>query len=315
MEWLSEKEQDALREDYREIEREIQRNFGIYLSGLVLVVGWIVGPGSKSLLEMIRGNSGYNGYALLALCFFNIIFTCFLLYKSLGVHEIMQLLILRTKPGSGYQQWESWRRSKQSATKRARPFYMMFLLGLPVAISALILYGLARVLWQTHILDKRFGWMWFWWWVVLLFHAFPLWFGWENLGPTPRRWKTLGVLKTLDGRFDRISRSSVPPVEDAVALRRLTDGSHIANLDPADASAFSARSMSKYVTVGGFELNADSLRALERERVSSSLLNSLRDLLTSKNEIVQIRFTRSGVPMSEAFPLTGLPLGQTRSAT
>jgi hypothetical protein len=54
MRLLTKEEQDSFREDFRETEKEIQKYIGVYLSGLILVTGWIVGPQSKPVLEIAR---------------------------------------------------------------------------------------------------------------------------------------------------------------------------------------------------------------------------------------------------------------------
>ena len=57
MRLLTKEEQDSFREDFRETEKEIQKYIGVYLSGLILVTGWIVGPQSKPVLEIALGNA------------------------------------------------------------------------------------------------------------------------------------------------------------------------------------------------------------------------------------------------------------------
>ncbi|HJS82853.1 MAG TPA: hypothetical protein VJ742_08490, partial [Nitrososphaera sp.] len=120
MRYLTDRELETFRRDYQDKEREIQRYIAIYLSGLVLVTGWIIGPQSRPLLVMALGNSGYNLYAFLIFVVLNIVFTNFLIYKSIIIHEITQFMTVVAKPDSGFVYWDSWRRSPQSATKPVR---------------------------------------------------------------------------------------------------------------------------------------------------------------------------------------------------
>lgn len=220
------KEQQALREDFREKEREIQRYIGVYLSGLLLITGWIIGPQSKPLLEMAIGNHGYNIYAVLIVAAVNVLFTCFLVYKSLIIHDIMQFVTLTEPPGSGFHYWEAWRRSSESATRRARPIYTGLLATLPLMGSVLILGGTWALLQadpQTLVrrvseattaewgslptadeLEAVFRRASLWFWVAVSFHAFPLWFFYENVVPTSRRWKRINAVRAVGSEFQRL---------------------------------------------------------------------------------------------------------------
>ena len=74
---LTEREQETFRRDFQDKEREIQRYIGVYLSGLVIVTGWVIGPQSRPILAMALGNDGYNVYAFLIFLVLNIVFTNF----------------------------------------------------------------------------------------------------------------------------------------------------------------------------------------------------------------------------------------------
>jgi processive 1,2-diacylglycerol beta-glucosyltransferase len=146
MRYLTDKELEVFRRDYQDKEREIQRYIGVYLSGLVLVTGWIIGPQSRPLLLMALGNDGYNIYAFLIFVVLNIIFTNFLIFKSIIIHEITQFMTVVAKPDSGFVYWDSWRRSPQSATKPVRAIYTSTLTVLPIAVSFLMMFGVWNLL-------------------------------------------------------------------------------------------------------------------------------------------------------------------------
>jgi hypothetical protein len=148
---LTDREQEVFRKDFQDKEREIQRYIGVYLSGLVLVTGWIIGPQSRPLVAMALGNRGYNVYAFLIFVALNILFTNFLIYKSIIIHEINQFIAYLSKPESAFLYWESWRRSPQSATRRVRTVYTVLLAVLPISVSFLIMFGL----WQLLHSDPR----------------------------------------------------------------------------------------------------------------------------------------------------------------
>jgi hypothetical protein len=146
MRYLTDRELETFRRDYQDKEREIQRYIGVYLSGLVLVTGWIIGPQSRPLLVMALGNSGYNIYAFLIFVVLNIVFTNFLIYKSIIIHEITQFMTVVAKPDSGFVYWDNWRRSPQSATKPVRAIYTLTLSVLPIAVSVLMMFGVWNLL-------------------------------------------------------------------------------------------------------------------------------------------------------------------------
>ncbi|HET6972883.1 MAG TPA: hypothetical protein VFH96_02600, partial [Pyrinomonadaceae bacterium] len=143
---LTQKEQEVFRKDLQDKEREIQRYIGVYLSGLVLVTGWIIGPQSRPLLVMALGNNAYNVFAFLIFVVLNVLFINFLIYKSILIHEIAQFIAYLSEPESGFLYWESWRRSPQSASRRVRTTYTVLLAVLPISVSFLIMYGLWKLL-------------------------------------------------------------------------------------------------------------------------------------------------------------------------
>ena len=146
---LTDEEIEVFREDYREKDREIQRNIGIYLSGLVLITGWLIGPQTKPLLKMALDNYGYNLFGFLIVVALNVIFTCFLIYKSLIIHEIMQFVVVHSPRENALNYWEAWRRSSQSATKNGgiRNIYNgLVLTMLPLFVSIGILLPLGYLI-------------------------------------------------------------------------------------------------------------------------------------------------------------------------
>lgn len=212
MRWLSPEEQKAFREEFREIEREIQRYIGVYLSGLVLIIGWIIGPQSRPLIDMALGNNGHNMFGLLLLAALNALFTSFLIYKSLSVHEVTQFVTVLSTPDSAYTYWEHWHRSRHSATKDPVSFlYFVLLTLLPVAVSALIMTSVIALTYQDpqtlsaqlkahgttvapQQLELVFWWTYRIWFVVLALHVIPLFFLWVNIVPTRNRWKQINEL-------------------------------------------------------------------------------------------------------------------------
>jgi hypothetical protein len=142
---LTSEEKEAFREDYREKDREVQRNIGIYLSGLILITGWLIGPQTKPLIKMALDNDGYNLFGFIIVAALNAIFLCFLIYKSLLIHEIMQFVVVHSERESGFNYWEAWRRSPQSATNGSvRIIYnglVLLLLPLFVSIGILVPLG------------------------------------------------------------------------------------------------------------------------------------------------------------------------------
>lgn len=226
--WLTPREQDTFRKDFQDKEREIQRNIGIYLSGLVLVTGWIIGPQSRPMIAMALGNQGYNIYALLLLVVLNVIFLNFLIYKSIIVHEITQFISYLSEPTSGFNYWESWRRSPQSATKPVRKIYTVSLSLLPVLISFLVMFIVGRLIYSDPTATAsalktydptviaatpehfaavfRFAKVAF--LLVLASHFIPFYFFYHNVWPTNRRWDKLKELRSVEEAFAQLDLPS-----------------------------------------------------------------------------------------------------------
>lgn len=145
--WLTEEELSTFREDYRELEKEIQSFFRTYyLSGLILVAAWLTGPQSKPLLELALGNGGYNIYAPIGIALLNLVATISLIYKSISIHEVTQFAALFSKTDSSINYWEGWRRSSHNYAKFVRPFYSPLLFIVPILLSCLILIPTGRIL-------------------------------------------------------------------------------------------------------------------------------------------------------------------------
>lgn len=139
MDLLDDRQLAPFRKEYLEREREIQRYIGVYLSGVVIVCSWLVGPQTKPLDEMALGNNGYNIYGFLVISVVNALFITFLIYKSLDVHDTTQFVTIYAKPGSIYTRWEKWRRGKYSITKPVRTLYFVALSLLPAVMALLLL--------------------------------------------------------------------------------------------------------------------------------------------------------------------------------
>lgn len=135
MRHLTNDEIERFRTEYRDTEREVQKNIAVYLSALVLAIGWIIGPQAKSFDEMMLGNGGRNIYALLAIICVNIIFSCFLAQKSVVIHEITQFVFHQAPKDAPVLDWESWRRSPLSLSRRVRFAYTATITALPIFVS------------------------------------------------------------------------------------------------------------------------------------------------------------------------------------
>src|SRR5947207_8458708 len=139
MELLQDAQLAPFRKEYLEREKEIQRYIGVYLSGVVIVFSWLIGPQSRPLNDMALGNDGYNIYAFLIVSIVNALFITFLIYKSLDVHDTTQFITLYAEPESIYANWERWRRSEYSVTKPVRTAYFVALALLPTVMAILLL--------------------------------------------------------------------------------------------------------------------------------------------------------------------------------
>jgi len=273
MNCLTEHEQDTFREDFREKEREIQRYIGVYLSGLVLITGWIVGPQTKPLIKMALDNYGYNVYAILILAVLNVLFTCFLIYKSLILHEIMQFVTSHSARESGFQYWESWHRSKQSATRRVRAVYTILLGVLPLCVSFFILFGLWKLLRTdpqvlalrlkeiedqslsqtlgasgaqpvytaatTDQLASVFASVKIWLCAVVGLHGIPLWFLFENGVLVASRWGIINRFNPPESIYDNLER--LPPcvpvnAQDSNRVNQLGAVQRVVNVNPKEST-------------------------------------------------------------------------------
>jgi len=292
MRWLTPEEEEMLRIDFRNNDLEIQKSFWAYFAAAAVLLVLFVTSRFTSLLAVVTGNGGYNAFAFLAFALFNVMYTCYMLYRSLNIHETMQLLILFSPPDSGMLNWEAWRRSSQSATRPVRGFYHAILLGLPLLASLVILGGVLHLLWATHALDALRVPMWTAWWLVVGLHALPFWFGYHCMGPTTRRWEGIATLRGVEP-----SRFHVPaPAEMAgwpVDVQPLPDGTVlIANQVAVDLALLSRRELLSHYHQGRFTLTRDTLRLIERLGARPPLLHGLRTALGDA-ERVELRFARA----------------------
>lgn len=144
---LTQEELESFREDYRELEKEIQNFFRVYyISGLILVAAWLTSSQSKPFLEILIGNGGYNVYAPIAIAALNMVSTTFLLYKGIMIHDIAQFMSFLSSSDSAYNYWENWRRNRRGAEYYARRFYAPLLVIVPLLLSGFILYSIYNVL-------------------------------------------------------------------------------------------------------------------------------------------------------------------------
>ncbi len=135
----------VFREEYQQLEKDINTYIGLYLSGLLIVTGYVLGKDAKSLHDMIGGNAGYNIYAFLVLGWGNLVFGAALAYKSLDIQEITQFITANSAQGGIYPVWESWRRSDaDSLTKKSRPINFGLQLSIPICTQLLLLFGVFR---------------------------------------------------------------------------------------------------------------------------------------------------------------------------
>jgi hypothetical protein len=149
MRLLTDDEQKQFREEYQQKEAEVQKNIAVYLSALVVATGWIFGPQAKPVLQIFLGSDGMNIFGVLILIAVNVVFTCFLTYKSIEIHEIMQFVTYLSPVQTGLQYWESWRRSQQSLTKKGfvRQHYMGAIILVPFWVSLLLLAATHHWIW------------------------------------------------------------------------------------------------------------------------------------------------------------------------
>jgi hypothetical protein len=319
MRWLTPKEQETFRRDFQEKEREIQRYIGVYLSGLVLVTGWIIGPQSKPLISMILGNDGYNLYALLLLVVLNVIFINFLIYKSLIVHEVTQFVSYLSGPDSAFNYWESWRRSRQSVTKPVRTIYTISLALLPVFISALIMFILWLYIYgdaqaaadklnqiepsrpgvDARHLAAVFQRAKYSYWVVAALHLIPLYFFYHNVRPTNRRWAIIERLRGSESSFEELDPS--PSVSSLTAgspdaLIHLFDeetGSDLGMLSEEQMEFLARHLVEETEADDDYYIDRRTIDMLKSAGADSGLLRVLRRAVGEK-EGVEVRWAKSG---------------------
>lgn len=187
-----EKELSEFRDEYQNLEKDATTYIGLYLSALLVAVGYFAGKDARPLRELISGNCRYNIYALLAIAWGNLVFCSMLAYKSLVVHEITQFIFENSSPHSVYRSWEMWRTSSRSVARPLRIFYHLLLISVPVCVQGLLLFGL----WKALNVEGPFppiglsAEAWFWLCILITVGA-ALWFLIQNAVVVPVRWKTL----------------------------------------------------------------------------------------------------------------------------
>jgi hypothetical protein len=248
---LTPEEQTQFREEFQQKEAEIQRNIAVYLSALVVIAGWVFGPQARPIFQILLGNDGANIFAVFAVLAVNVVFTCFLVYKSIEIHEIMQFVVLLSPSDSALQYWESWRRSPQSLTKKfwVRQHYMVAIGLIPFWVSVLMLWGTHHLIWQSPValaqeiyqiqaaepsksvaitpsvavsspwsdnLARMIQSARIWWRVVFCFHYIPLLFFAVTWIVANRQWVRIRHLKSDVPDFhalDTIPNPAIPPFE------------------------------------------------------------------------------------------------------
>lgn len=128
-------EQKLLREEYRDIEKAVDRFVAVYLTALAAGAFYLLGPDRLTPKQILSGNGGYNIYAVLSLSVVNLAFVCFVLYKGLEIHELMQFATNRAPAGSMIREWEAWRRDATSLTRSIRVYHFAFTSGFPVLVA------------------------------------------------------------------------------------------------------------------------------------------------------------------------------------
>jgi len=304
MRQLSAKEQETFRKEFLEKEREVQRNIGIYLSGLVLVTGWIVGPQSRPLLAMILGNDGYNIYAILLLVVLNLIFTTFLIYKSLFIHEVTQFSAVLSPPESGFTYWESWRRSSQSATKPVRTIYTVVLAVLPVVISAVLLFVIGRVLYgdaqslsgklatinssnsvpTPDELSLVFSKAKYAFWFDVVLHAIPFYFLYQNIGPVYWRWNRIAA-KHFTKDFEHLWDEEAVVHETHYTLTNKETAEVIGTVDEQQMAFLKLHLTQESETDSDYYLTQETITGLHEAEADTELYSMLKRSLGRKKHI------------------------------
>lgn len=327
MRLLTKEEQDSFREDYRETEKEVQKYIGVYLSGLVLVTGWIVGPQSKPVLEIALGNGGYNVLGLLLIVVLNIIFISFLIYKSITVHEITQFMAYLSAPDSGFNYWESWRRSPQSATRPVRKLYTILLGVLPLIASIIIMLGVGLLLFKSDpaalaqqlnenkaaaagsttstgglITPEQLAYAFTierWVYVfVLVAHVIPFIFFYHNVRPTNKRWDAIKRLRGSDELFWEL-RADAPPQQlpearpEMIKIYDKETGDLYGEITEQQLEVLSEHHPEALTPSSTYYLDKRTIEMLENVNVNVALLNLLRGVLGDR-ESVEIAFGNGG---------------------
>lgn len=146
---LTDSEQLMFRKDFQDKEGEIQKSIIVYLSALVAIAGWLIGSQSKGALELALGNGGYNIYAWLFALIVNIVFSCFLTYKGIIIHDLMQFVYYLSPKQTGLLYWEQWRRSPLSRSLRTRNVYHALLALPPIIVAAIVTAALGVLLFSN----------------------------------------------------------------------------------------------------------------------------------------------------------------------
>jgi|GEM_PF-5199247 len=225
---LSREEQALFRKDFQDKESEINRYIAVYLSALAVVTGWIIGPQSKGIIELVVGNNGYNLLFWFVIVFINLVFSCFLTYKGLIIHDIMQFVTYTAESGSALLAWESWRRSRNSATLRVRSLYGGLIAAIPMIVAVVMMIAIFcflmrpsedLVAWGSStrtgvLLDlrqvqlaRRIGWGC--WIAMLILHILPLKMFIESIGPTRQRWQHILAARSDIPCFDNLEKETI----------------------------------------------------------------------------------------------------------
>lgn len=327
MRLLTKEEQDSFREDYREMEKDIQKYIGVYLSGLVLVTGWIIGPQSKPVLEIALGNGGYNVLGLLLIVTLNVLFISFLIYKSVIVHEITQFMAYLSSPDSGFNYWESWRRSPQSATKPVRTLYTILLGMLPLIASIIIMMGVGLLLFKANPVDlaKQLNenkvsaavagaapvglimpeqlaaafrlerWV---YGFVLIAHVIPFIFFYHNVRPTNKRWEAIKGMRGSDELFRELHAEAAPQLlpearPETIRVYDKETGRFYGELNEQQLKTLSEHHPEGLAAGSTYYLDQKTIEMLESANVDSALLDLLHRAL-DENEFVEITFANGG---------------------
>lgn len=316
---LTKEEQDSFREDFRETEKEIQKYIGVYLSGLVLVTGWIIGPQSKPVLEIALGNGGYNVLGLLLIVVLNVLFISFLIYKSIIVHEITQFMAYLSGPDSGFNYWEGWRRSPQSATRPVRTLYTILLGILPLIASIIIMLGVGLLLFNAEPADLAMQlnesktsvaaagatpgglttpeqlvsafrlerWV---YGFVLIAHVVPFIFFYHNVRPTNKRWETIKELRSSDELFRELHAEAPPqlPAETRPKKIKVFDkesGEVYGELSERQLKDLSEHHPEELTAGSTYYLDKRTIEMFESVGADGALLDLLRKALGGKKSV------------------------------